>query len=165
MIAVWKVILLPLKGIILWVTFSKVPRYGIMAIISSLSWNHSPSPQAWNCCVPNWIPVICSSNPPEVCLTSQLKRWFMSHSVSCLSVARSSRRSILLEFSLPSRCYVGRSSQSKDVKIDIMQWINIPGKGSWIEKIVIVLWPPSFLPHVLNLGTRFLFSGGELSQP
>ena len=25
--------------------------------------------------------------------------------------------------------------------------------------------PLFLLPHVLNLGTRFLFSGGELSQP
>ena len=30
---------------------------------------------------------------------------------------------------------------------------------------VISLCPTDFLPHVLNLETRFLFSGGELSQP
>ena len=29
----------------------------------------------------------------------------------------------------------------------------------------IILCPFAFLPHVLNLGTRFLFSGGELSHP
>ena len=29
----------------------------------------------------------------------------------------------------------------------------------------VSLYPSAFLPHVLNLGTRFLFSGGELSQP
>ena len=39
-----------------------------------------------------------SSHHPDVCFVSQLKRWFMSHSVSCLSVARSPRRSILLDF-------------------------------------------------------------------
>ena len=39
-----------------------------------------------------------SSHNPDVCFVSQLKRWFMSHSVSCLSVARSLRRSILLDF-------------------------------------------------------------------
>ena len=37
--------------------------------------------------------------------------------------------------------------------------------ATWIVKTVLACAPSVFLPHVLNLGTRFLFSGGELSQP
>ena len=46
--------------------------------------------------------------------------------------------------------------ESKEVKINMKHWVM---------KIVSDCVPSVFLPHVLNLGMRFLFSGGELSQP
>ena len=33
------------------------------------------------------------------------------------------------------------------------------------HEVCVSLCPSVFLPHDLNLGTRFLFSGGELSHP
>ena len=55
--------------------------------------------------------------------------------------------------------------EDKDVKSNVMQYIGIFEKGNWIMKIVLALCPSVFLPHDLNLGTRFLFSRGELSHP
>ena len=69
--------------------------------------------------------------------------------------ARSSRRSIPVEF-LSVIIVLDEDLESKDAKINLKQWIM---------KIVLASVPSVFLPHVLNLGTRFLFSGGELSQP
>ena len=54
----------------------------------------------------------------------------------------------------------------QDIEIKMMQGINIFDKDSWIlELMLLVCVPFVFLPHALNLGARFLFSGGELSQP
>ena len=36
--------------------------------------------------------------------------------------------------------------ESKDIKINMKQGINVPMKGSWIMKIVIVRVPSSFYP-------------------
>ena len=88
----------------------------------------------------------------------------MSHSISWSSVVRSSRRSIPVEF-LSDNAVLDEDHEIKDAKTNMMQWINIFDEGSWIKKIVIDNIPSVFLPHVLNLGTRFLFSGNELSQP
>ena len=55
--------------------------------------------------------------------------------------------------------------ESKDARINMRQAINTYMKDTWIMKIVLVSVPSDFLSRVLNLGTRFLFSGGELSQP
>ena len=60
---------------------------------------------------------------------------------------------------------LGEDLASKDAKINMTQGVDIFKKGSWIKKILLVCAPSVILPHVLNLGTRFLFSGGELSQP
>ena len=38
-------------------------------------------------------------------------------------------------------------------------------EGQLDQEDCISLCPSVFLPHDLNLGTRFLFSGGELSHP
>ena len=51
--------------------------------------------------------------------------------------------------------------KSKGFKINMMQWINNFEEENWIEKIMLVSVPSDFLSHVFNLGTRFLFSGGE----
>ena len=94
-----KVILFPLKGIFLWATLPKVPRYGMMADNSSLSWNHAPSYSAWNCAYQLESSFSVSLHPSlDVCVESQLKRYSTSHSVSWSWVARSSRSSILLDF-------------------------------------------------------------------
>ena len=55
--------------------------------------------------------------------------------------------------------------ESKDDKINLKQWINIIDEGNWIEKIVLAFVSPFPLTLRMNLGTRFLFSGGELSHP
>ena len=164
MIFVSKEILLPLKGIILRVTSSKVPRYEVIVIISSLSWNHAPSYLDVELLLTNEPPSSTSSIAPGVCFVYQLKRCsYVSLRELILSV-RSSRRSFSVES--PSVVVVlDEVLESKDVKIHLNQWINIFEKGKRIMKIVVVLWPPILLPHVLNLGTRFLFSGGELSHP
>ena len=40
-----------------------------------------------------------------------------------------------------------------------------PQERHLVREDCFSLCPSVFLPHDLNLGTRFLFSGGELSQP
>ena len=72
---------------------------------------HHPTP-AWNCCLPNWTSVIFPSLLMCVLCVSS-RDVSMSHSMSWSWVVRSSRRSILLEFSFSSCCHVGWSSQSK----------------------------------------------------
>ena len=53
----------------------------------------------------------------------------------------------------------------KEVRINMMLRINNFEEENWINKIVLASVPSDFLSHVLNLGTRFLFSRGELSHP
>ena len=54
--------------------------------------------------------------------------------------------------------------ESKDAKINLSRQINNP-RRQLDHEVVMLSVPFVFLPHVLNLGTRFLFSGGELSHP
>ena len=156
---------MPLKGIYLRVTIPKVPRCGIMATqpLATLTTVHHLLKREIVVYLVN-LRHLFHSIPMDVCFVSQLNRWFMSHSVSCLSVARSFRRLILLDF--PFRLVVMLDGVLKARRRDKDEdQINILEKNSWIVKIVLALCPLCFLPHVLNLGTRFLFSGGELSQP
>ena len=105
MISVSKVILFATYRIVLRVTFPKVPRYGIVGIISSLFWNHAPSYSAWNCVYQLESSFSVSLHPSlDVCVESKLKRYSTSHSVSWSWVARSLRRSISIEFPLSSSC-------------------------------------------------------------
>ena len=98
MIFVSKVILLPLKGITLRVTFPKVPRYGIMAIF----------PCYFETLVKLFLPSLLVHVLPH-----SSRDVSMPPSMSWSWVVRYSRRSILLEFSLSSCCLVGWNSQSK----------------------------------------------------
>ena len=56
--------------------------------------------------------IVCSSIPLDVFCVST-RDVSTSHSVSWFGIARSSRRSIPLEFSLSFRCHVGWSSQAR----------------------------------------------------
>ena len=64
--------------------------------------NHSPSPQAWSCCLPNGTPAICSSIPPGGCLNFSSQEVFYASfrelivSCSILEKIDSSRVSFLL---------------------------------------------------------------------
>ena len=70
--------------------------------------------QAWNCCLPNWTFVIYYFPISLMCVLSLHSRGVLtSHSVSWSSLARSLRSSILLEFSLSSRCHVGWRSRKQ----------------------------------------------------
>ena len=55
--------------------------------------------------------------------------------------------------------------EGKDVIINMMWRINISEKGSWIEKIVLALYPLCLLTSRLESRDEILVSGGELSQP
>ena len=117
MIFVSKVILLPLKGITLRVTFPKVPRYGIMAI----------SPRYFETLVK-----IVSTVLPDVYLPLSSRDVAMSHSMSWSWLVRSSRGSFSVE-SPSIDIVLDEDLASKDVKIDLSQQINTLEKtvGSW----------------------------------
>ena len=70
-----------------------------------------------------------------------------------------------MELSRSSVPVLGEDLESKDVEVKMMQWINIFEKDKWIMKIVLVcvLFVP--LPHILNLGTRFLLVGVSCYSP
>ena len=69
---------------------------------------------------------------------SQLKRCSNVSLHELILSARSSRRASPVEF--PSVVIVlDEDLEDKDVKINVMQYIGIFEKGSWIEKTVIVL--------------------------
>ena len=167
MIFVSKVILLPLKGIILRVTFPKVSRYGIMAIISLLLWNSCSILFKCGIVASQIEPSSSVSFLPSRCLFCVSARDVpTSHSISWSWVARSMWRSLLVEFPLFlwSLCLYG-DLESKDAKINLKQWLNTFEKEMDHEDCDSFVTTFFLLPHVLNLGTRFLFSGGELSHP
>ena len=162
MISVSQVILLPLEGIYLWVTLGAplwnhcnyfiallkpctiLLKRGIIAYQLEPLSSTFPSP------------LMC-----VMCLSS--RDVIMAHSMNWSWVARSSRRSNPVEFI--SVVVLDEDLESKDVKIKMMQWINILEKNNGIVKIVLAFVSPFPLTLRLNLGTRFLFSGGELSHP
>ena len=130
--------------------FPKVSRYGIMAIISSLLWNHAPSYSSVEL-LPTKLNLrhlfLPSLSMCVLCLSS--RDVSTSHSMSWSWVARSLRRSIPVEF--PSLFIVlDEDLEDKDVKSNVMQYIGIFEKGSWIEKTVIVLWPLCLLTPLLE---------------
>ena len=55
--------------------------------------------------------------------------------------------------------------ESRVVKTKMMHGIDAPMKCNSDREDGVALCPLYLLPHVLNLGTRFLLSGGELSHP
>ena len=142
-----------------------VSRYEIMVTISSLLWNHAPSYSSVELLPTNlnlrhlFLPSLsmCFS-----CLSS--RGVSTSHSMSWSWVARSLRRSIPVEF--PSVIIMlDENLNSKDVKIN---WSNESTSsrraiGSWRSCRLCV--PSVFLPHVLNLGTRFLLVGVSCHSP
>ena len=87
----------------------------------------------------------------------------MSHSVSGSRVTRSSRRSILLEFLFPLVVMLAEVSRARRRDKDD-EGIDVPMKCKLDHEDSVSCVP--FHPTLrLNLGTRFLFSGGGLSHP
>ena len=122
MISESKVILLPLRGIALCVTFPKVSHYGVMAIISLLLWNHAPFYLSVG-----WLPTNLNlrhlpSITPGMCFVSRLKTCFNISFHELILSARSSRRSFPIEF-LSVAIVLDEDLESKDVKIN---WSNEP---------------------------------------
>ena len=103
--------------------------------------------------------------PLDMCFVSQFARCFyvsfreLRLSCSIFEKIDPSR------VSFPSWCHVGRSSWSKSLRQ--WRWSNQHSYGvhPGSRRLCWSCVPFVFSPHVLNLGTRFLFSGGELSQP
>jgi hypothetical protein len=56
-------------------------------------------------------------------------------------------------------------SEGKDVKINLKAMDQHLREGQLDHEVGVSLVSPLSLTLRLNLGTRFLFSGGELSQP
>ena len=110
---------------------------------------HHPTP-AWNCCLPIWTLVIYYLPSLSMCVLCLSPRDVStSHSMSWSWVARSLRRSFPVEF--PSVFIVlDEDLEDKDVKSNVMQYIGIFKKGSWIEKTMIVLWPLCLLTPLLE---------------
>ena len=137
-----------------------MPHYGIVAIISS----SSPSTIFLSV---ELLPT--KSNPIVVhpslsmCFVSQLEMF--QHLIPRVDLECSIFEEIVsYRFSF-CRHHVGWRSRKQGRQDQLEQWTNIFEKGNWIDKFVLASVPSVFLPHVLNLGMRFLFSGGELSQP
>ena len=145
MIYASKVILLPLKGMILRVTSPKVPRYGIMAIFPRY--------------LETLIKLFLSSLLMHV-LPLSSRGVSMSHSVSC-SIFEKINPSIVF-FLSSSRGWRSRK-QRRQGQCDAMN--QHPWERHLDREDCVSLCPSVFLTHDLNLGTRFLFSRGELSHP
>lgn len=101
----------------------------------------------------------------DVCFDYQFKRCsyvsFRELIVSC-SIFMKIDSSRVFPF-LSLSCWMEFPQQ--DVKTRMMIESTSLWSATWIMKIVLDCAPSVSLPHVLNLGTRFLFSGGELSHP
>ena len=119
---------MPLKGIILRVTFPKVPRYGVMAI--NLLTTLKPCTillQRGIVAYQIEPPSSVSSIPLDVCSVSQLKRCFNVSLHELILSCSILRRSIPVKF-LSVVTVLDKDLESKDVKINMMQEINIPMK-------------------------------------
>ena len=104
------------------------------------------------------------SSPLDMCFVSQLER--------CSYI---SPHKLIVSYSIFEKIDFGRESlsviikldedlESKDVKINWSNESTSSRSATWIVKIVLVCFP-HHLTLRLNLETRFLFSGGELSYP
>src|SRR4051812_2997172 len=98
----------------------------------------------------------------DVCIVSHLDRCryvsFCELIVSCSIFEKidSSRVSFLPVIMLDGVLRARHRDKDGDL-------VNVPMKCNLDREDRVSLCPSVFLPHVLNLGTRFLFSGGELS--
>ena len=105
------------------------------------------------------------SIPLDVCLVCQLKRCFnvSLHELilSCSIFTKIDFSRVFLSFLLS--CWMEFSEH--DVETKMMIESRFLWNATWIEKIVLVCVLSLHLTLRLNLETRFLFSGGELSQP
>ena len=123
-------------------------------------WNHG------NFSLLLWNPrQTISSVPPGACFASQLERCFnasLHELILSCSIFEKIDPSRVFPFLLLS-CRLEFSEQDIETKMVIES--TFLWSATWIVKIMLARTPSVFLPHVLNLGTRFLFSGGELSQP
>ena len=165
MISESKVILLPLKGISLRVTFPKVYRCGIMAtqLLAMLTTDYL----LLRCGI-----VVYLVNPrhpsysisSDLCFVSQLKRccYVSSHEL-ILSCSVFSKIDCSRVFPFPFLSWLAgvlrARRQDKMVFKSTFIW-----SATWIVKIILVCIT-LHLTLRLNLETRFLFSGGELSHP
>ena len=144
---------------------SPSPRCPVMG-----SWKLSPRnletlhhlTQVWNYYLPTWILIVWFPSPwCELCVPIGEMFLCLTPWVDPELLDLREDRSFLSFF--PSRCHVGRSSWSKTSRQ--WRWSNQQSyevqPGSW--RLCWSCVPSVFLPHDLNLGTRFLFSGGELS--
>ena len=158
---------MPLKGIFLLVTFPKVPRYGIMAtqLLAMLTTIHHLLKHEIVVYLVN-LRHLLHSIPLDVCFMSQLKRCF-NVSFHELIIGCS-----IFEKIDPSRVFffplvimwVGVLGAKTSRSIGANE-STTPGRQLDHEDCVKPCIPFVFSPHVLNLGTRFLLSEGELSHP
>ena len=150
---------MPLKGIFLQVTFPKVPRYGIMAIqlLTTLTTVH----HLFKCEIVVYLvnlPHLFHPIPLDVCFVSQPAR--------CINV---SFRELIPSCSIfekidSCRISFSRHRVGQRPRRQRYQDQHLP-EGRSDHEDRVSLCPSVFLPHDLNLGTRFLFSRGELSHP
>ena len=164
MISESKVILLPPKGIYLQVTFPEVPRFGIMADNSLLSWNHAPSCSAWNCAY-QLEPLSSVSLHPSRCMLR----------VSAREMLRCLTRELILSCSIfekidpsrvsfSSRCHVGWSSQSKTTRQ--RWWLNQRlMKCNLDREDYVSLRFPFILPYAWISGRDFCLVGVSCHIP
>ena len=129
--------------------------------------------QAWNCCLTNWTFVISSLQSPPRCVLPLSSRdvphlipWvdlvIFEMILSCSNLKKIDSSKILPFFSLSCWVKISKAKTSRSTYAMNQQPYDVqPGS----RRLCWSCAPSVFLPHVLNLGTRFLFSGGELSQP
>ena len=149
---------------IVWVTSSKMSRYGIMAIqlLATLTTDH----HLLKCGIVVYLVNLrhlFHSIPLEVCFVSQLDRCcyvsFCELILSCSTFEKIDPSRV----SFPSRCHVGRSSSSKTSR----RWWWSNQRSFEVHPRSWRLCSFAFPLHLtlrLNLGARFLYSGGELSH-
>ena len=141
-------------------------RYGIIAIISSLLWNHAPSyssvellPIQLNLC---HLPL---SIAPDVCAMSQLKRCSYVSLRELILSARSSRRSIPVGLSFLSVVIMldgllGERRRDKDG-----DWINNPKRCNLDREDYVSLCSPFILPYTWISGRDSCLVGVSCHSP
>ena len=164
MISESKVILLPLKGIFLWATLPKVPRYGMMADNSSLSWNHAPFYSAWNCAY-QLESSFSVSLLPSGCMFRVLAREMFNISFRELIVSCSIFKKIDSYRVSSVVIMLDEDPESKDDKINLKQWVNIFDEGIGSRRLCWLLCPLFLLPNAWISGRDSCLVGASCHIP